>query len=97
MSTATSERALEATPQPRRPFYTNFGFQITVGLVVGLILGLLAVAIGSLVGGNAPFRLAPGPIITTIGLLILFGMVGCLIAVRRITSVDPIVALRSQP
>lgn len=46
MSTATSERALEATPQPRRPFYTNFGFQITVGLVVGLILGLIAVAIG---------------------------------------------------
>ena len=46
MSTATSERALDATPQPRRPFYTNFGFQITVGLVVGLILGLIAVAIG---------------------------------------------------
>jgi putative ABC transport system permease protein len=72
--------------------------QMAIVLVSTAVAGsLLAVAIGSLVGGNAPFRLAPGPIITTIGLLILFGMVGCLIAVRRITSVDPIVALRSQP
>ncbi|WP_220490882.1 dicarboxylate/amino acid:cation symporter [Tessaracoccus sp. MC1627] len=47
MSTATSERALEATPQPRKPFYTNLGFQIVVGLIVGLVLGLIAVAIGA--------------------------------------------------
>ena len=46
MSTATSERALEAAPQPRKPFYAGLGFQIVVGLVVGLILGLVAVAIG---------------------------------------------------
>ena len=72
--------------------------QMAIVLVSTAVLGsLLAVAVGSLVGGNAPFRLAAGPILTTIGLLILFGMVGCLIAVRRITSVDPIVALRSQP
>ncbi len=72
--------------------------QMAIVLVSTAVLGsLLAVAIGSLVGGNAPFRLAAGPILTTIGLLIVFGMVGCLIAVRRITSVDPIVALRSQP
>ena len=72
--------------------------QMAIVLVSTAVAGsLLAVAIGSLVGGNAPFRLAPGPILTSIGLLILFGMIGCSIAVRRITSVDPIVALRSQP
>lgn len=72
--------------------------QMAIVLVSTAVLGsLLAVCIGSLVGGSAPFRLAPRPILTSIGLLILFGMVGCLIAVRRITSVDPIVALRSQP
>lgn len=72
--------------------------QMGIVLVSTATLGsVLAVAIGSLIGGNAPFRLAAAPILTTMGLLILFGMLGCLIAVRRITSVDPIVALRSQP
>jgi len=72
--------------------------QMAIVLVSTAVLGsLLAVAIGSLVSTNAPFRLAAGPILSTIGLLILFGMIGCLIAVRRITSVDPIMALRSQP
>ena len=72
--------------------------QMAIVLVSTAMLGsLLAVAIGSLVSTNAPFRLAAGPILSTIGLLILFGMIGCLIAVRRITSVDPIMALRSQP
>ncbi|WP_353083168.1 cation:dicarboxylate symporter family transporter, partial [Tessaracoccus lapidicaptus] len=46
MSTISSERAPETTAPPRKPFYTNLGFQIVVGLVAGVVLGLIAVAIG---------------------------------------------------
>ncbi|CCM65636.1 MULTISPECIES: ABC transporter permease [Candidatus Microthrix] len=72
--------------------------QMAIVLVGTVATGsLVAVGLGQFVGGEAPFRLAAGPILTSMGLLIVFGLVGCLIAVRRITSVDPIVALRSQP
>ena len=46
MSAPTEERVVEPTTQPAKPFYTNLGFQITVGLVVGLILGFVALSIG---------------------------------------------------
>ena len=50
-------------------------------------------------GGLPPgldLNASAGPILGSVGLLILLGLAGCLIAVRRITSVDPIVALRAR-
>lgn len=71
--------------------------QMAVILVASTVIGAaLALGIGQFVGGTVPFRLSAGPILSSIGLLILLGLVGCLIAVRRITSVDPIIALRAR-
>lgn len=71
--------------------------QMAVVLVISTVLGAaVALGIGQFVGGAVPFRLSTGPILTSVGLLILLGLAGCLIAVRRITSVDPIIALRAR-
>lgn len=71
--------------------------QMAIVLVTATVAGAaIAVGLGQLVGSSVPFRLEPAPILTSVGLLIGFGIAGCLIAVRRITSVDPIVALRSR-
>lgn len=71
--------------------------QMAVVLVTSTVLGAaLALGIGQFIGGAVPFRLSAGPILTSVGLLILLGLAGCLIAVRRITSVDPIIALRAR-
>ena len=95
MSYYTSD--IEATNELLQHSITQLAISIT-SLVGTVAMGsLVAVGLGQFVGGEAPFRLAAGPILTSMGLLIVFGLVGCLIAVRRITSVDPIVALRSQP
>ncbi len=59
----------------------------TVGGVVGVILGLWLGA------GPTPFRLRPGSVITGILLLIVFALVGATAALRRITRVDPLIAL----
>lgn len=72
--------------------------QMAIVLVVATAFGAAsAVALGQLIGSSSiPFRLEATPIMTSVGLLIGFGLLGCLIAVRRITAVDPIVALRSR-
>lgn len=71
--------------------------QMAVILVASTVLGAaVALGIGQFVGGSVPFRLAAGPILSSVGLLIVLGLAGCLIAVRRITSVDPIIALRTR-
>ncbi|MEO6626975.1 MAG: ABC transporter permease, partial [Aquihabitans sp.] len=71
--------------------------QMAVILVASTVVGAaLALGIGQFVGGAVPFRLSSGPILSSVGLLILLGLLGCLIAVRRITSVDPIIALRAR-
>lgn len=59
--------------------------------VVGLLVGVgLSTAIGS---GDIPFSLRVGPVIGAMALLIGFGAFGALVALRRITSVDPIISL----
>ncbi len=72
--------------------------QMAIVLLSATALGAaVAVGLGQLVGSSdVPFRLETAPIVTSVALLIAFGMAGCLIAVRRITGVDPIVALRSR-
>lgn len=56
------------------------------GLTVGWLLGLA-------VGDAVPFILRPAPVLTAIGLLITVGLAGAAAAVRRITEVDPLIAL----
>ena len=71
--------------------------QMAIVLVVSTFFGAAgAVVLGQFVRGSVPFRLEASPILASVGLLIALGIAGCLVAVRRITSVDPIVALRSR-
>lgn len=71
--------------------------QLAVVLVVATAVGgLVAFAVGGLVGGTAvPFRLAAGPALSALGLLIVTGLLGCLAGIRRVVGVDPAMALRS--
>jgi putative ABC transport system permease protein len=59
----------------------------TVGALIGYALGLVVA------GGDVPFSLQPGPVLAASATLVLTGMVGVLVGVRRITRVDPIIAL----
>lgn len=71
--------------------------QMAIVLVVFTAVGAaVAVGLGQLVGSDAPFRLEATPILTSVALLIGCGMLGSLIALRRITTVDPVVALRAR-
>lgn len=70
--------------------------QIAVVLVVATAAGaLLGVGLGRFVGGAVPFRLEPMSVMTSVALLVVVGLLGCLVAVRRITAVDPAIALGS--
>ncbi len=65
-------------------------------LVAAAVGGLAAFGLGALVGRTAvPFQLEIGPALTALGLLVVFGLAGCLAGVRRVTSVDPAGALRA--
>ena len=69
--------------------------QVTVILLAATAVGT---TLGSLAGGlltrvGAPFVLAPEPVTLSAGLLILLGIGGAVIAIRRVTSVDPLTAL----
>jgi putative ABC transport system permease protein len=70
--------------------------QMALVLVAATTLGAgLAALLGLAVERtDVPFRLGLGPVLGAIGLLIAVGLVGCLVAVRRITRVDPAGALR---
>jgi putative ABC transport system permease protein len=63
-------------------------------MLASTVLGASAgVGLGHFVGSEVPFSLRPGPILVSAGALIVLGMAGSLVAIRRITAVDPIVAL----
>lgn len=71
--------------------------QLAVLVVAATLVGVgIAVGLGQLVGSGVPFSLQPGPIITASLLLVILGMLGSLVAIRRITNVDPIVALGAE-
>lgn len=59
------------------------------GAGAAVLLGL------AIQGSKVPFHLEVGPVLTTVALLVLLGLLGCLIAIRRITRMDPAAALRS--
>ncbi|MFF5535895.1 ABC transporter permease [Streptomyces cinerochromogenes] len=71
--------------------------QALVLLTGGTLLGTaVAAALGAVVAGSAvPFVLTPGTVLVPAAVTIVLGAVGAALAVRRITSVDPLTALGS--
>jgi putative ABC transport system permease protein len=71
--------------------------QIAIVQIIATVIGATAAVLLGLAieGGSVPFHLEAGPVASTVGLLIALGMLGCLIAIRRITRMDPAAALRS--
>ena len=69
--------------------------QVALVMVVATGTGALAGSgIGSLIpGGKVPFALQAGAVITAVLILAVAGMAGSIVAVRRITAIDPIIAL----
>lgn len=68
--------------------------QLVVILVAATACGAgLAFVVGSFVGESVPFSLQLGPVISSSIVLVLLGLAGSTVAVRRIAGVDPIVAL----
>jgi putative ABC transport system permease protein len=71
--------------------------QLAIVLVASVLAGAaLAVGLGAIVPDDVPFSLQPGPIVTSVAALVVLGMAGSLVALRRITSVDPIVAMSNE-
>ncbi|MCX5386453.1 ABC transporter permease [Streptomyces sp. NBC_00083] len=70
--------------------------QAVVMLTLGTLLGAgLASLAGSLVGGAVPFVLDPATTLGPAAVLIVLGVIGAALSVRRITAVDPLTALGS--
>ncbi|WP_370938576.1 ABC transporter permease [Amycolatopsis sp. cg13] len=70
--------------------------QVVVLLVGGTALGTgLAAALGAVASGTVPFVLSVGTLLGPAAVLVVLGVLGAALAVRRITSVDPLTALTS--
>ncbi|MFD1657479.1 ABC transporter permease [Streptomyces caeni] len=71
--------------------------QAVVLLVVGTLTGTgIATALGAIVAGSAvPFLLTPATVLLPAAVVILLGALGAALSIRRITSVDPLIALGS--
>lgn len=71
--------------------------QAVLLLAGGITLGTgLAAALGTLVSGGAvPFLLTPVTVLAPAAVMLLLGVLGAALSVRRITSVDPLTALGS--
>ncbi|MEO3784041.1 ABC transporter permease [Actinocorallia sp. B10E7] len=71
--------------------------QALVLLTVGTLTGTaVAAGIGAAVSGSdVPFLLTPATVLVPASVMILLGALGAVLAVRRITSVDPLTALGS--
>jgi putative ABC transport system permease protein len=71
--------------------------QLAVVLVAATLVGAgIGLGLGSLVGSDVPFSLRPAPVIGSAIVLVLLGMAGCLVSLRRISSVDPLIALGTE-
>ncbi|MEE3920441.1 ABC transporter permease [Micromonospora sp. BRA006-A] len=71
--------------------------QAVVLLVGGTLLGTgIAAALGALVAGSTvPFLLTPVTVLLPAAVIVVLGALGAALAIRRITSVDPLTALGS--
>ncbi len=56
-------------------------------LAIGYGLGVL------IEGGEVPFALDPGTVLSAAVILIIAGSIGMVVGIRKVTSVDPIIAL----
>jgi putative ABC transport system permease protein len=71
--------------------------QLAVVLVAATAVGtLIAVGLGQFVGSGVPFHLQARPLLVSAGLLVVLGLVGALVAVRRIVTVDPAISLGAE-
>lgn len=68
---------------------------VAAATVVGVALGVGVIAL--LEGGDAPVELSPGSIVAVAALLVASGVLGSLAAIRRITQVEPAIALGVEP
>lgn len=71
--------------------------QAVVLLVGGTLIGTgIAATLGALVSGSAvPFLLTPATVLIPAVVIVLLGVLGAALSIRRITSVDPLTALGS--
>ena len=70
--------------------------QAMVLLAGGTALGTgLAAALGAFASGTVPFVLSAGTLLGPAAVLIVLGLLGAALAIRRITAVDPLTALAS--
>jgi len=69
--------------------------QVLIVLVLATSLGaLVGFALGTLIeGGEVPFALDPGTVLSAALILIVAGAIGMVVGIRKVTSVDPIIAL----
>ncbi len=68
--------------------------QVLAVLVGATVVGaLVGVGLGALIGSGVPFSLEAGSVLASCLLLVVLGLVGALGAVRRVTAVDPLIAL----
>lgn len=71
--------------------------QLAAVLVIAVGGGaLVAVGLGQFVGDSVPFRLDLRGVVLTAVLLIVLGLAGTIVALRRVLRIDPIVALRAE-
>ena len=70
--------------------------QALVLLLAGTGLGtLVVVGLGAVIGNVVPFMLSTTTVLVPFGALVVLGLAGAALAVRRVTSVDPLTALGS--
>ena len=69
--------------------------QVLIVLVAATALGsLVGYGLGLLIeGGEVPFALDPGTVLSAAAILIVAGSIGMVVGIRKVTSVDPIIAL----
>lgn len=68
--------------------------QLAVVLLAAVAVGTAAgLAVGGLVGEDAPFSFAAGSVLSSAVVLAVVGLTGSLVALRRLTRVDPVIAL----
>jgi putative ABC transport system permease protein len=70
--------------------------QAVIVLVIGTGIGAaLAAGIGVAIGDSVPFVLGAATVLLPMAIMIILGVLGAAISIRRITSVDPLTALGS--
>lgn len=68
--------------------------QLAIVLVAATTAGVaVALALGQLIGDGVPFSLQAVPVASSAVILIVLGLAGSLVAIRKVTTVDPIIAL----